>query len=188
MSSWLATIPMAVLEFWPLHGFKAAGSFPAWPIDGKGWTLPALTLLTLTLPSTLLPTPPTIHLMHWFSEWGVSFTDVAEIIESLDPKRPNIKFSVPSATFSISCSLSLIRLTQMQPTPTPPPLSFYLTVGSDWLKWNQRPPPLNSIQTTGLSLRRPFSPPEHVTPPLWRRAGTNYLMLRASLPNQSITL
>lgn len=121
MSSWPATIPMAVLEFWPLHGFKAAGSFPAWPIDGKGWTLPALTLLTPALPSRLLPTPPTIHLMHWSSERGVSFTDVAEIIDeartSLDLKRPNIKFSVPSATFSISCSLSLILLTQMQPMP-----------------------------------------------------------------------
>lgn len=68
MSSWPATIPMAVLEFWPLHGFKAAGSFPAWPIDGKGWTLPALTLLTPTLPSRLLPTSPN-HPSHALIQW-----------------------------------------------------------------------------------------------------------------------
>lgn len=134
MSSWPATIPMAVLEFWPLHAFKAAGSFPAWPIDGKGWTLPALTLLTPTLPSRLLPTPPTIHLTHWSSEGGVSFTDVAEIIDeartSMDLKRPNIKFSAPSATFSISCCLSLILLTQMQLMP---PAFVILSHCCQWL-------------------------------------------------------
>ncbi|KAI9524705.1 hypothetical protein NQZ68_016714 [Dissostichus eleginoides] len=47
---------MAVVEFCPLQGFKAAqDSCPIWPIGEEGWTLPALTSPTFPNP------PPTTH-------------------------------------------------------------------------------------------------------------------------------
>lgn len=130
------------------------------------------------------PHPPTIHLTHWSSEmrcqlhrccrnhwWDQNVTG---------SKRPNIKFSVLiyspfPALYPLFCSHK----------DNPPYLSSYLTVSET--KPLHQPASLEHSHYRSLTEAAIF-PPEHVISPLWRPAGTNYLMLGASLPNQSITL
>lgn len=183
-----ATIPMAVLEFWPLHGFKAAGWFPVWPIDGKGWTLPGLTLLTPTLPSRLLLSPPPSSSRTDPLKRGLSFTDAAEIIgqtrTSLDPRG-----QTPSSHSCHSSHFLLFILPSAHAKATPP-FVILSHCQQQWAEVGLNPStshPLLHSHYRSLTEAAIF-PPEHVISPLWRPAGTNYLMLGASLPNQSITL
>lgn len=155
---------------------EKGGPCLAWPC----WPPPCHPGCSSAPPPSISPTDPLKR--------GLSFTDAAEIIgqtrTSLDPKG-----QTPSSHSCHSSHFLLFILPSAHAKATPP--FVILSHGQQqWAEVRLNPStshPLLHSHYRSLTEAAIF-PPEHVISPLWRPAGTNYLMLGASLPNQSITL